>query len=104
MELPALGFSSNAIGGWPRDLTPVTRFATMSPMVSRSLVMFATVCGLSDTRSTISFLDTVPCRRITSRTMRRFYGALDCWVVPRLTNIRLYTSSVFILCDEEALR
>src|SRR5262252_7907001 len=47
--------------------------------------MFATVWGLRDTRSTISRREILPCRLMTSRTMRRLYGALDCCVVPRLT-------------------
>src|SRR5215475_6433381 len=47
--------------------------------------MFATVWGLRETRSTISRREILPCRLMTSRTMRRLYGALDCCVVPRLT-------------------
>ena len=34
-------------------------------------VMFATVCGLNATFSTMSLRDNEPCRRMTSRTMRR---------------------------------
>src|SRR5580658_10129225 len=78
----------------------------MSPIASRSLVMLATVCGLSDTSSTISRRETRPCLRITSRTMRRLKGALDCWVVPRLTMMarRLYTQPLVGNLSVQSLR
>ena len=70
--------------GWPRTFS-FSRRETTRPIDSRSCVMFATVCGLNETLSTISLRDTEPARRMTSSTMRRLKGALDCCEVPRLT-------------------
>jgi hypothetical protein len=71
IELPPFGLSSKTIGGWPRDFSTLSRREITSPTDSRSDVMFATVCGLSATFSTMSLRDNEPCRRMTSRTMRR---------------------------------
>jgi hypothetical protein len=77
--------SSKAIGGWPRDFGPLSLFATHETDRLKIIRDIGDRLGLRETSSTISRLEIVPCLRITSRTMRRLKGALDCWVVPRLT-------------------
>src|SRR5450830_1466235 len=96
IDAPASGLRVNSIGGWPREFSTFWRRATIKPIASRSLVILATVCGLSSTTSTISLREIDPCCRIKSSTTRRLYGALDCCVAPRLMFLFM---SIKIFCE-----